>query len=118
VLSDLLQSSFAEAVTEQKLNPAGGPRIEPIAMAPGEGLTFRAICEILPGGRPKSAAGPVAGRPVAVLYTDTGAAGALSSAWTSPVEVLVRHAGRCLEGMAVSRGAHAKAASARVGMPA
>ncbi len=60
----------------------------------------------------------VASRTVAVLYTDTGTAGSLSSAWTSPVEVLVRHAGRCLEGMAVSRGAHAKAAGARVGTPA
>ena len=35
VLSDLMQSSFAEAVTQQKLSPAAGPRIEPIAMAAG-----------------------------------------------------------------------------------
>src|SRR2546426_3765073 len=32
VLSDLVRSSFAQAVSEQKLRPAGGPRIEPIAM--------------------------------------------------------------------------------------
>ncbi len=60
----------------------------------------------------------VAGRPVAVLYADTGTTAPLSSAWTSPVEVLVRHAGRCLEGMAVSRGANARASSARAGAPA
>ena len=60
----------------------------------------------------------VAGRPVAVLYADPGAAAPLSPGWTSPVEVLVRHAGRCLEAIAVSRGAHAKAAAARVGSPA
>ncbi len=59
----------------------------------------------------------VAGRPVAVLYTDPGHAAPLSPGWTSPVEVLVRHAGRCLEAIAVSRG-HAKAAAARVGTPA
>src|SRR5438046_6825989 len=31
VLSDLVRSSFAQAVSEQKLRPAGGPRIETIA---------------------------------------------------------------------------------------
>jgi len=60
----------------------------------------------------------VAGRPVAVLYADPGASAPLAPGWTSPVEVLVRHAGRCLEAMAVSRGAHARAAAARVGSPA
>ena len=60
----------------------------------------------------------VAGRPVAVLYAEHGVAAPLSPGWTSPVEVLVRHAGRCLEAMAVSRGAHARAAAARVGSPA
>jgi len=44
----LLQSSFAEAVTQQKLNPAAGPRIEPISMAPGEDLRYRAVFEVFP----------------------------------------------------------------------
>src|SRR5512137_1679386 len=35
VLSDLVQQSFARAVTEAKLTPAAGPRIEPISSAPG-----------------------------------------------------------------------------------
>ena len=60
----------------------------------------------------------VAGRPVAVLYADPGVSAPLAPGWTSPVEVLVRHAGRCLEAMAVSRGARARAAAARVGSPA
>ena len=30
VLGDVMQSSFAEAVEQEKLTPAGGPRIEPI----------------------------------------------------------------------------------------
>src|SRR5246500_5289322 len=35
VLSDLMRSSFAQAVNEQNLKPAGGPRIEPIELSPG-----------------------------------------------------------------------------------
>jgi len=45
---DLMQSTFAEAVSQQKLRPAGGPRIEPIAVAPGTELRYAAIFEILP----------------------------------------------------------------------
>jgi len=47
-LSDLMQSSFAEAVTEQKLSPATGPRIEPISVGPDEDLKYRAVFEIFP----------------------------------------------------------------------
>src|SRR6201988_5461473 len=35
VLSDLVRSSFAQAVTEQKLRPAGGPRIETSPLGAG-----------------------------------------------------------------------------------
>lgn len=48
VVGDLMQSSFAEAVTQQKLSPATGPRIEPIAMAAGEDLRYRAVFEVFP----------------------------------------------------------------------
>ncbi len=48
VVSDLLRSSFSEAVAREKLNPAGGPRIEPIAMGPGGDLKYAAVFEILP----------------------------------------------------------------------
>ena len=48
VLSDLVRSSFAQAVTEQKLRPAGGPRIEPIAMGPETDLKYAAHFEVLP----------------------------------------------------------------------
>ncbi len=43
-----MQSTFAEAVSQQKLRPAGGPRIEPIAVAPGNELRYAAIFEVLP----------------------------------------------------------------------
>ena len=48
VLSDLVQSTFSQAVVEQKLAPAAGPRIEPISSAPGEDLKYRAIFEVFP----------------------------------------------------------------------
>src|SRR5512134_3273729 len=65
VLADLMQSSFAEAVSEQKLNPAAGPRIEPIAVAPGEDLKYRAIFEIFPEITLKGVDGLAVMRPVA-----------------------------------------------------
>lgn len=65
VLSDLMQSSFAEAVSEQKLNPAAGPRIEPLAVAPGEDLRYRAIFEIFPEIALKGVDGLAVTRPVA-----------------------------------------------------
>ena len=48
VVGDLVQSTFAEAVTQQKLAPATGPRIEPIAVGPGEDLRYRAVFEVFP----------------------------------------------------------------------
>ncbi len=90
----------------------------PAVVGSGSALAAPAFSQ-LPADRPGLAVPLlVAGRPVAVLYADTGEAGTISAGWTSPVEVLVRHAGRCLEAMAVARGAQAKAAGARVGTPA
>lgn len=48
VLGDVVQSSFAEAVEQEKLTPAGGPRIEPISLAQGGDLKYRAVFEIVP----------------------------------------------------------------------
>ena len=41
VVQDLMRSSFAQALSQEKLTPAGGPRIEPIAMGPGIGAEVR-----------------------------------------------------------------------------
>jgi hypothetical protein len=61
----------------------------------------------------------VGGRAVAVLYADAGPSPAPSPTWQASVEVLVRHAGRCLEALTVQRAAQARASSpARVGSPA
>src|SRR5215469_916546 len=48
VVQDLLRSSFAQALSQEKLTPAGGPRIEPISMGPGTELKYAAIFEVLP----------------------------------------------------------------------
>jgi trigger factor len=48
VLSDLMRSSFAQAVSQEKLRPAGGPRIEPLALGPESDLKYAAHFEVLP----------------------------------------------------------------------
>src|SRR4051812_43344583 len=48
VVNDLMRASFSEAVAREKLNPAGGPRIEPIAIGPGADLKYAAVFEVLP----------------------------------------------------------------------
>lgn len=48
VIGDLLHSSFAEAVSEKQLHPAGNPQIEPQAMGEGEGLRYVATFEVFP----------------------------------------------------------------------
>ena len=65
VLSDLMQKSFGQAVAEQKLVPVAGPRIEPIAFAPGEDLKYRATFEVYPQIELKQVEGLAVTRPVA-----------------------------------------------------
>src|SRR5277367_2327824 len=48
VIGELLQSSFAEAVTEKKLSPAGNPRIEPQSVDEGQDLKYVATFEVFP----------------------------------------------------------------------
>jgi trigger factor len=48
VVSDLMRSSFAQAVSQEKLRPAGGPRIEPITLGPESDLKYAAHFEVLP----------------------------------------------------------------------
>ena len=65
VLSDLMQSSFAEAVTQEKLNPAAGPRIEPISVGPEQDLKYRATFEVFPEIELKGVEGIAVVRPAA-----------------------------------------------------
>src|SRR5262249_61815513 len=70
VVSDLIRSSFAQAVTQEKLTPAGGPRIEPITMGPGTELKYAAVFEILPEIKVKPFDSISIERPLAPLTED------------------------------------------------
>lgn len=48
VIGELMQSSFAEAVSEKQLAPAGSPRIEPKSVGEGQDLTYVATFEVFP----------------------------------------------------------------------
>src|SRR2546423_15118157 len=65
VLSDLVRSSFAQAVSQEHLRPAGGPRIEPIATGPGTGLKYAAHFEGLPEVQGRAPEGLALDRPAA-----------------------------------------------------
>src|SRR5436190_22714541 len=65
VINDLMRASFSEAVAREKLNPAGGPRIEPIAMGPGADLKYAAVFEVLPEVRLKPITEIALSKPIA-----------------------------------------------------
>jgi trigger factor len=74
VLGDVVQSSFAEAIVQQNLTPAGGPKIEPLNLDQGGDLKYRAIFEIVPAIELKGVDGMQLSRPVAeVSETDVDA---------------------------------------------
>jgi len=65
VVSDLMRTSFAQAVSERNLRPAGGPRIEPIALGPESDLKYAAHFEVLPEIRVNPPEGLAVERPAA-----------------------------------------------------
>ena len=48
VLQDVLQSSYAEAVSREKLQPAGSPRIDAEEITDGSDLVYTAVLEVYP----------------------------------------------------------------------
>lgn len=48
VVGDVIRSTFSHAVTEQKLNPAGGPAIEPLPSSDDSHFAYRATFEVYP----------------------------------------------------------------------
>jgi trigger factor len=51
VMTDVIRTTYSRAIEEKKLNPAGGPRIEPLAggdAGAGEHFTYRATFEVYP----------------------------------------------------------------------
>ena len=67
VVGDLMRSSLAQALNQEKLTPAAGPRIEPIAVAPGSDLKFAATFEVMPEIRVQSPTGIAVERPSATV---------------------------------------------------
>ena len=67
VVGDLMRSSLAEALSQEKLTPAAGPRIEPIAIAPGSDLKYAATFEVMPEIQVKSPASLAVERPSATV---------------------------------------------------
>ena len=63
-MNELVQSSFAEAVSKENLRPAGGPRIEPLQFEPGSDLRYAAIFEVMPEVRVAPLSGIAIERPV------------------------------------------------------
>ena len=48
VVSDVIRSSYARAVQQEQLNPAGGPQIVPISTDGGDHFSYRATFEVFP----------------------------------------------------------------------
>ncbi|MGA7539141.1 MAG: trigger factor [Steroidobacteraceae bacterium] len=67
VVGDLMRTSLAEALSREKLTPAAGPRIEPIAIAPGSDLKYAATFEVMPEIQVKSPATIALERPSATV---------------------------------------------------
>ncbi len=65
VLGEVVQSSFYEAVAQEKLRPAGGPKIEAGKVEPGQNLEYSATFEVYPEIQLASLEGVSIERPVA-----------------------------------------------------
>ena len=48
VVGDVLQSTLYEAIGQEKLNPAGQPRVDSIKSDPGQGMEYSALFEVYP----------------------------------------------------------------------
>ncbi|MCC5862218.1 MAG: trigger factor [Gammaproteobacteria bacterium] len=71
VLSEVLQRSYAQAIQQENLNPAGGPRIQTEQASPGKDFEFTAIFEVFPEIRLEKVEGLAVERPeVAITDAD------------------------------------------------
>ena len=48
VVGDLVRGSFGEALTNERLRPAGEPRFDSLASEPGQGVRYTAVFEVFP----------------------------------------------------------------------
>jgi trigger factor len=74
VVGDLMRSSFAQALSQEKLTPAANPKIEPLAIGPGSDLKYAAVFEVMPEVKVSGADGIAVERPASsVTETDIDA---------------------------------------------
>src|ERR1700739_3032562 len=74
VVSDLMRTSFAQALSQEKLTPAANPKIEPLAIGPGSDLKYAAIFEVMPQVKVAGVEGIAVERPTSsVTETDIDA---------------------------------------------
>lgn len=67
VLSDLLRDTCSEALAQEKVNPAGGPRIDTVNNEPGKDLEYTATFEVYPDIRLRGLEGITVEKPVAEI---------------------------------------------------
>ncbi len=48
VVGELVQNTYYDAITQEKLRPAGQPVIDPLEAEPGQGLVYTATFEVMP----------------------------------------------------------------------
>jgi len=48
VVGEMVQSSFYEAILQEKLRPASTPTIDPLEAAPGQGINYTAVFDVYP----------------------------------------------------------------------
>jgi trigger factor len=48
VVGEMVQSSFYEAISQEKLRPAGMPTIDPLDAEPGRGINYTAVFDVYP----------------------------------------------------------------------
>ena len=64
VLGEVMEQSFQDAIKDQQLRPAGGPKVEPIKLDEGQDFEYAATFEIFPEFTPNTIAGEKITRPV------------------------------------------------------
>lgn len=67
VLSEVMEQSFQDALKEQQLRPAGGPKVEPLKLDEGQDFEYAATFEVFPEFTPNTIVGHKIVRPVAEI---------------------------------------------------
>ena len=67
VLGEVIQKTYFQAISQEKLNPAGMPRIEPVAAVEGNGFSYVATFEVMPQPELAEVAGTKLERQVAEI---------------------------------------------------